>query len=290
MVILRAISNCLQLQLFFPPCFTSLITRNLCLCTFLDSLLVHNSHSFWLAIYIIFVNNDRNVNKPTLCLDQVLSARQQHFDYTTPDRSRQEMIRTKTPAPTEHWHFTRSKELAWPLNLILCLVLHILNSSWCDFALLAWQMGGSCKCQAHIPQKLQDMRLALLVFTLWTWNRFQLFFSRNLHYNEGAYLQVCPDQLGSLWLLPEFYCMKMSSARRWHIINFFEACGRIWCPQTLHFLHVVMSVYTAGLQLANSALRFHENYELVIIYGRNLWANSWLYIGLDIDPALLFPP
>lgn len=36
----------------------------------------------------------------------VLSARQQHFDYTTPDRSRQEMIRTKTPAPTEHWHFT----------------------------------------------------------------------------------------------------------------------------------------------------------------------------------------
>ncbi|KAG6496246.1 F-box protein At4g35930-like [Zingiber officinale] len=36
----------------------------------------------------------------------VLSARQQHFDYTTPDRSRQELLRTKTPAPTEHWQFT----------------------------------------------------------------------------------------------------------------------------------------------------------------------------------------
>ncbi|XP_058098940.1 F-box protein At4g35930 [Magnolia sinica] len=35
----------------------------------------------------------------------VLHARQLHFNYTTPDRSRQEMLRTKTPLPTEHWPF-----------------------------------------------------------------------------------------------------------------------------------------------------------------------------------------
>ncbi|KAG9442744.1 hypothetical protein H6P81_018598 [Aristolochia fimbriata] len=32
-------------------------------------------------------------------------ARQYHFNYTTPDRSRQEMLSTKTPLPTEHWPF-----------------------------------------------------------------------------------------------------------------------------------------------------------------------------------------
>ncbi|XP_008809429.2 F-box protein At4g35930-like [Phoenix dactylifera] len=35
----------------------------------------------------------------------VLLARQLHFNFTTPDRSRQEMLRTKTPLPTEHWPF-----------------------------------------------------------------------------------------------------------------------------------------------------------------------------------------
>ncbi|XP_042500632.1 F-box protein At4g35930 isoform X2 [Macadamia integrifolia] len=35
----------------------------------------------------------------------VLLARQCHFNFTTPDRSRQEMLRTKTPLPTEHWPF-----------------------------------------------------------------------------------------------------------------------------------------------------------------------------------------
>ncbi|KAL6345193.1 hypothetical protein AAG906_015676 [Vitis piasezkii] len=35
----------------------------------------------------------------------VLLARQFHFNYTTPDRSRQEMLRTMTPLPTEHWPF-----------------------------------------------------------------------------------------------------------------------------------------------------------------------------------------
>ncbi|CAL9146731.1 unnamed protein product [Musa hybrid cultivar] len=35
----------------------------------------------------------------------VLLARQLHFNYTTPDRSRQEMLNTKTPVPTEHWPF-----------------------------------------------------------------------------------------------------------------------------------------------------------------------------------------
>lgn len=37
-------------------------------------------------------------------------ARQFHFNYTTPDRVRQEMLRTKTPLPTEHWPFVR---LVW---------------------------------------------------------------------------------------------------------------------------------------------------------------------------------
>ncbi|KAH7668955.1 F-box domain-containing protein [Dioscorea alata] len=36
----------------------------------------------------------------------VLHARQFYFNYTTPDRSRQELLRTKTPLPTEHWPFT----------------------------------------------------------------------------------------------------------------------------------------------------------------------------------------
>ncbi|CAL5326508.1 unnamed protein product [Camellia sinensis] len=35
----------------------------------------------------------------------VVIARQFHFNYTTPDRSRQEMLRTMTPLPTEHWPF-----------------------------------------------------------------------------------------------------------------------------------------------------------------------------------------
>ncbi|GAB2226261.1 hypothetical protein Droror1_Dr00022062 [Drosera rotundifolia] len=35
----------------------------------------------------------------------VLVARQLYFNYTTPDRSRQEMLRTMTPLPTEHWPF-----------------------------------------------------------------------------------------------------------------------------------------------------------------------------------------
>ncbi|XP_062204884.1 F-box protein At4g35930-like isoform X1 [Phragmites australis] len=32
-------------------------------------------------------------------------ARQYHFNYTTPDRSRQELLLNKTPLPTEHWPF-----------------------------------------------------------------------------------------------------------------------------------------------------------------------------------------
>ncbi|KAK7262985.1 hypothetical protein RJT34_30568 [Clitoria ternatea] len=35
----------------------------------------------------------------------VVIARQFHFNYTTPDRSRQEMLSTMTPRPTEHWPF-----------------------------------------------------------------------------------------------------------------------------------------------------------------------------------------
>ncbi|XP_057973606.1 F-box protein At4g35930 [Malania oleifera] len=39
----------------------------------------------------------------------VLLARQFHFNYTTPDRSRQEMLSTMTPLPTEHWPFIRKR-------------------------------------------------------------------------------------------------------------------------------------------------------------------------------------
>ncbi|WOL09708.1 F-box protein [Canna indica] len=35
----------------------------------------------------------------------VLLARQIHFNFTTPDRSRQEMLNTMTPVPTERWPF-----------------------------------------------------------------------------------------------------------------------------------------------------------------------------------------
>ncbi|KMZ69432.1 F-box protein [Zostera marina] len=35
-------------------------------------------------------------------------ARQHHFNYTTPDRTRQEMLRTRTPHSTEHWPFLRN--------------------------------------------------------------------------------------------------------------------------------------------------------------------------------------
>ncbi|XP_078442745.1 F-box family protein isoform X1 [Wolffia australiana] len=37
----------------------------------------------------------------------VLLARQYHFNYRTPDRSRQEMLNSKTPLPTDHWPFIR---------------------------------------------------------------------------------------------------------------------------------------------------------------------------------------
>ncbi|KAI3451396.1 hypothetical protein Pfo_008061 [Paulownia fortunei] len=35
----------------------------------------------------------------------VVIARQFHFNYTTPDRTRQEMLNTMTPLPTDHWPF-----------------------------------------------------------------------------------------------------------------------------------------------------------------------------------------
>lgn len=35
----------------------------------------------------------------------VIQARQFHFNYTTPDRTRQEMLRIMTPLPTDHWPF-----------------------------------------------------------------------------------------------------------------------------------------------------------------------------------------
>ncbi|KAG4121034.1 hypothetical protein ERO13_D11G180200v2 [Gossypium hirsutum] len=45
----------------------------------------------------------------------VCLARQFHFNYTTPDRSRQEMLSTMTPRVTEHWPFLRvmAKVIRW---------------------------------------------------------------------------------------------------------------------------------------------------------------------------------
>ncbi|KAF9618413.1 hypothetical protein IFM89_001136 [Coptis chinensis] len=53
--------------------------------------------------------------RPTFHVSQkirkaVIIARQFHFNYTTPDRSRQEMLRTMTPLPTEHWPFASKEE------------------------------------------------------------------------------------------------------------------------------------------------------------------------------------
>lgn len=60
------------------------------------------------------------------CCVQVVIARQFHFNYTTPDRSRQEMLRTITPQPTEHWPFVR-----W-LSQTLKLCCHfLLNIYFC---------------------------------------------------------------------------------------------------------------------------------------------------------------
>ncbi|KAJ0703551.1 putative F-box domain-containing protein [Helianthus annuus] len=49
----------------------------------------------------------------------VVIARQFYFNYTTPDRSRQELLCTSTPLPTEHWPFVskgdgKSKDLKLP--------------------------------------------------------------------------------------------------------------------------------------------------------------------------------
>ncbi|OWM66462.1 hypothetical protein CDL15_Pgr013679 [Punica granatum] len=46
----------------------------------------------------------------------VLIARQFHFNYTTPDRSRQEMLRMITPRPTDHWPFKRGEGKGTPLR------------------------------------------------------------------------------------------------------------------------------------------------------------------------------
>ncbi|XP_038973967.1 F-box protein At4g35930-like isoform X2 [Phoenix dactylifera] len=52
------------------------------------------------------VDCDNQSRLESLSIDLlVLLARQLHFNYTTPDRSRQEMLSTKTPLPTEHWPF-----------------------------------------------------------------------------------------------------------------------------------------------------------------------------------------
>ncbi|MBA0734907.1 hypothetical protein Gogos_018796, partial [Gossypium gossypioides] len=40
----------------------------------------------------------------------VSQARQFHFNYTTPDRSRQEVLSTMTPRPTDHWPFLSKGE------------------------------------------------------------------------------------------------------------------------------------------------------------------------------------
>lgn len=57
--------------------------------------------------------------------NQVVIARQFYFNYTTPDRSRQEMLRTMTPRPTDHWPFLRHESI----TICLCFLLRIVETS-----------------------------------------------------------------------------------------------------------------------------------------------------------------
>ncbi|CAM8876970.1 unnamed protein product [Rhodiola kirilowii] len=41
----------------------------------------------------------------------VMRARQIHFNYTTPDRSQQELLRVRTPVPAQHWPFRSNGSL-----------------------------------------------------------------------------------------------------------------------------------------------------------------------------------
>lgn len=56
--------------------------------------------------------------------NQVVIARQFYFNYTTPDRSRQEMLRTMTPRPTDHWPFLRHESI----TICLCFLLRIVET------------------------------------------------------------------------------------------------------------------------------------------------------------------
>lgn len=56
----------------------------------------------WVSIFVC--GPSINVN---YCWIQVCLARQFHFNYTTPDRSRQEMLSIMTPRVAEHWPFLR---------------------------------------------------------------------------------------------------------------------------------------------------------------------------------------
>lgn len=66
--------------------------------------------------------------------EQVVIARQFYFNYTTPDRSRQEMLRTMTPLPKEHWPFRwnyQSLPVIYIVNLDLSLVVKFIMSELC---------------------------------------------------------------------------------------------------------------------------------------------------------------
>ncbi|GLT74132.1 hypothetical protein SLA2020_459480 [Shorea laevis] len=61
----------------------------------LVKILCHSHHDQLRAVFHV----SQKIRK-AVCI-----ARQFHFNYTTPDRSRQEMLRLKTPQPTDHWPF-----------------------------------------------------------------------------------------------------------------------------------------------------------------------------------------
>lgn len=68
-------------------------------------------------------------------IPQVVIARQFYFNFTTPDRSRTEMLCTSTPLPTEHWPFVRLASLFMFLFISYCCHC-VQRLAFCAFYLL----------------------------------------------------------------------------------------------------------------------------------------------------------
>lgn len=96
-------------------------------------------------------------------INQVELARQYHFNYTTPDRSRQELLLNRTPLPTEHWPFLRSA--AFYLLNKHCWFSNTLIHSY-NIACLSESMA---RTSAFPPQGHQGLRNMPLAFHASSW-------------------------------------------------------------------------------------------------------------------------